>query len=100
ETGPWGTYTLELEDVQRFAYALDARSAEIPQREVAADELRGVLGEIDAARLRKPLDARCQPHRVPLRGVVHAQVLADLADHHFARVDPHAHRKVEAPRHA
>src|SRR5437867_10851856 len=32
EAGAKSTDTLELEDVQRFAYALDARGAEVPQR--------------------------------------------------------------------
>jgi hypothetical protein len=95
-----GADTLELEDVQRLGHPLDARGAEIAQREVPGDELRGVLGQIDPARLRERLHALRESDGVSLRGVVHAQVLADLPDHDLSRVDPHAHREVDAARDA
>ena len=34
------------------------------------------------------------PDGMTLRGVVHAQVVADLADDHIARVEPDARREV------
>src|SRR5438094_9657184 len=34
---------------------------------------------------------------MPLRRVVHAEIVADPADDHLARVEPHAHGEVEAP---
>ena len=37
---------------------------------------------------------------VALRRVVHAQIVADAADHHLSRVEPHAHREAEAVREA
>jgi hypothetical protein len=33
---------------------------------------------------------------VALGGVVHAQVVADLADHHVARVEPHPDREIQS----
>ena len=57
--------------------------------------MRGALGHADAARLGQRLHALRQRHGVTLRGVVHAQVVADLADHDLARVQPDPHAEVE-----
>lgn len=42
------------------------------------------------------LHALRQPDRVPLRGVVHAEVVADPADDLLAGVEPEAHREEDA----
>ena len=54
-----------------------------------------MLGQADPARRRELLNASGQPHDVPLRGVVHAQVVTDAPDDDLARVGAHAHREVE-----
>ena len=51
---------------------------------------------MDLAGRGRVLQPRRQTHRVPLRRIVHAQVVADLADHHFARVEAHADGELEA----
>jgi hypothetical protein len=78
-------------------HALDVEAAEIPQLEEAGDERSGMLGEVDGVRRGELLHARGEPHRVPLRGVVHAQVVADLAYDDLAGVDAHARREGHAP---
>ena len=50
----------------------------------------------DLARLGEPEEPRGQVRRVPHRGVVHPQILADGADHDEARVDAHAHSELDA----
>jgi hypothetical protein len=56
----------------------------------------GVLGQQRLAGLGELLHALCEADRMALGRVVHAQVVADLADHHFARVEPHAHGEAQA----
>ena len=56
-----------------------------------------MLGKVDAVGRRQLLDARGQSYRVSLRGVVHAQVVADLAYHHLTRIEAHAHGEVQSP---
>ena len=51
--------------------------------------------QIDRVRRGQLLHARRETHRVALRGVVHAQVVADLADDDLAGVETHAHREAE-----
>ena len=41
-------------------------------------------------------DTLCETHGVTLRGVVHAQVIPDPADHHVPGVKTHAHAKIES----
>ncbi len=86
----------ELVDVHRLGDALQRELAEVVEREVELRELRGVLGEVDAAARGERLHALREADRVPLRRVVHAQVVADLADHDLARVEADARREVEA----
>ena len=50
----------------------------------------------DLARLGEPEEPRGQVRRVPHRGVVHPQILADGADHDEARVDAHPHSELDA----
>ena len=75
--------------------ALDRERPEVAQAEEPADESGSVLREVHRARLGELLHARGEPDGVPLRGVVHAQIVADLADHDLARVDSHADGEVE-----
>jgi hypothetical protein len=69
---------LKLVDAHRLAQALDPDGAKILELEVALDVARGVLRERDASRVGQRLDALGQAHHVPLSGVVHAQIVADL----------------------
>jgi len=88
----------QLVDVDRPADALDAGLTEVAQLEVAVDEAGGVLGEIHAAGLADLLHAGRQTDDVPLRRVVHAQVVPDLsdgADDHLAGVATDAHREAQ-----
>ena len=55
-----------------------------------------MLGQIGPAGLGELLHSRRQADRVPLRRVVHPQVVADLPDHDLAGVEAHAHREVES----
>ena len=80
---------------QRRAHAFDREQAEVLELEVSRRQRRGVLGEIGAPRLAELFHARCQADGMPLRGVVHAQVVADRADDHVARIESHAHRELQ-----
>src|SRR5439155_9743698 len=62
------------------------------------DERRGMFGEVHPSHLRQLLHALREPDRVPLRRVVHAEIVADPADDHLHRVEPHADGEVEAAR--
>ena len=85
----------ELEDLDRVPRPLHWGTPQRRKLEVALDQVRRALGHADAARLGQRLHALRQAHRVTLRGVVHAQVVADLADHDLARVQPDPHAEVE-----
>ena len=54
-----------------------------------------MLGEVHPVGARELLHAGGKPHGMTLRRIVHAQVVADGADHDLARVDSHAHREAE-----
>jgi hypothetical protein len=97
EAGAQAAHTLELQEVKRLGEALDPRRAEIAQFEVAGGEVCGVLRQQYLARLRQFLHSCGEPDGLPLCGVVHAQVAADLPDHDLARVDPHTHGEVQPP---
>jgi hypothetical protein len=79
----------------RLRGPLHLEGAEVGEVEVARREPRRRLGHERLARLGELLHARREPHHSALRGVVHAQVVADLAHHDLARVDPHPHAEVE-----
>ncbi len=81
---------------QRLGAALHAERAEVLEREVAGHQIGRGLRDEARVRLGQRFDPLREAHGVPLRGVVHAQVVADLADHHLARVEPDARREVEA----
>ena len=64
--------------------------------EVAAHQAHRGFADPRAARRRHLLQARREVHRLALGRVVHAQVVADLADDDRPGVDPDAHGEVEA----
>jgi len=98
EAGAQCAHALELEDADRLGGALDLRRAEIAQCDIASDALGGCLAHADRVGRRHLLHALRQTDGVPLRGVVHAQIVADLAHYHLAGVEPHAHREVDGAR--
>ena len=98
EAGPQPARTLQLVEPQRLARALHARRPEVAQGEEPRDQLRGALGQEGPAGLGQLLHPLREPHRVALRRVVHAEVVADLADHHLARVEAHADGEADAAR--
>jgi hypothetical protein len=81
---------LERVDTKWLTGALERNLPQGAKRNVALDEARGVLREIGAAGLGQLLHALRQTDGVPLRGVVHPQIVSDPADHNLARVQPHA----------
>jgi hypothetical protein len=85
----------QREDPKRLGAPLDLRGAQVLQLEVARDQRRRVLGQVRRPRLRQLLHPRRQAHGVPLRGVVHAQIVSDLAHHYLARVEADAHREAQ-----
>ena len=87
---------LEVEEADGLGNAFDLRAAQVLQLEVALDEPRRVLRETDVPGLGERLHALRQADDVALRRVVHAQVVADAADHHLARIEADA----DAERHA
>jgi len=94
-----GPDALQLVDAHRVVGAFHREQPQVAESEQPIDQLCGVLGQIHPARLGELLHARGQTHGVSLRGVIHAQIVADLADDHLAGVEAHAHREVEpAPR--
>jgi len=52
-----------------------------------------VLAQVGGPRIGKLLETMGETDRFALRRVVHAKIVADLADHDFPRVDSHAHRE-------
>jgi hypothetical protein len=91
-----GPAALQLEDPDRLRRTLEAHFTQIAQREVRGDEPRGVLGERDAVRGGHLLHALGEPHHVALCRVLHAQIIADRADHDLGRVEAHANREVHS----
>ena len=72
---------VEPVDAHRLGDALDAELAEILEREVAADQRRGRRGQVAGVGRGERFHALREADRVALRRVVHAQVVADPADH-------------------
>ena len=81
-------------------HPFDYVRSEITKPEEALHQTGGVLGEIDPIGCSNLLHPCCQPDRVPLGRIVHAQVVADLANHDLARVQAHTNGEVEALIHA
>ncbi len=83
----------QLVYVHRLGGAVDPELAEVFEVEVAAYQRRRGVGQVAGIGRRERLHALRETDRVPLRRVVHAQVVADLADHHVARVQTHSRRE-------
>jgi hypothetical protein len=79
-----------------LGFALEVKLAERPRLEVAADETIGRLRDRDTSRLTRLLQTRRHVGRVSHRGVVHAQVAADAADHDEAGVEALARAEADA----
>lgn len=87
--------TAQLEHADGDADALQRVFATVEEVEEPRHEARRLLGEGDATRWRQLLDAGGEPDDVALRGVVHAQVVADAPDDDLAGVQTHSHRQLE-----
>src|SRR3984893_4266531 len=95
EATPDRTWTPQVEHPHRDARALEVLLPAVEEVEETRREPRGLLGHADAARPRQLLHTGGEPDDVPLRGVVHAQVVADSPDDDLARVEAHPHREIE-----
>src|SRR3989441_4442855 len=95
EAGPDRTRTPQVEHPHRDARALEVLFPAVEEVEETRREPCGLLGHADAARRRQLLNAGGEPDDVTLRGVVHAQVIADSADDDLAGVEAHPHREIE-----
>src|SRR5262249_18733739 len=81
---------IERIDAKRLRDALQAKSAETREREESLHECGGVLAQVRLAWIGEGLEASGDAHHLALRRVVHAQVVADRADHHLAGIETHA----------
>jgi hypothetical protein len=95
EAGAERAHAGQLVDPQRGGHALHRHRAQLLQPEEAGDERRRVLGQVDLPDLGDLLHPRGEPDGVAEGGVVHAEIVADPAHHHLARVEPHADGEVE-----
>ena len=95
QSGMQWAQPLEFVHAHWRAQALDGHGAEIAQPDIAFDLLCRVPRQVDATGLGNLFHARGQMHGRPLGGVIHAQVVADLADHHRAGMHAHAQAKIE-----
>jgi hypothetical protein len=96
EPGAYRTRPFELADVERLADALHLHRAEITETEVAGDQAGRRLGEEHGSGLGELFHSLREPHGVPLRRVVHAEIIADPSDDHLARIEAHADEEVQA----
>ena len=80
----------------RLALPLERERPQGPGLEVAADGALDRFGDDDLARGRRLQEPGGHVGGVPDRGVVHAEVAADAADHHQARVEALAHLELDA----
>jgi hypothetical protein len=95
EAGAVRAQPLELEDADLPGHALDRERAQVLQREVARNRGGEVGAQVDRVRRGQLLHASGEARGVPLRRVIHAEVVADLAHHHLAGVAAHAHGEAE-----
>ncbi len=96
EAGADRSEPLELVDQYRLTDAFQLEPPEVAEPEEPRDEGRGVLGQVDPLGPGELLHALGEPDGVALRGVIHAEVVADPADHDLPGIQPHAHREAEA----
>src|SRR6266850_312824 len=95
EAAPDLARTPQLEHAHGDACALETLFPTVEEVEEARREARGLLGHTDAAWWRQLLHPGGEPDDVPLRGVVHAQVVADPPHDDLAGVQAHPHRELE-----
>src|ERR1700730_18145145 len=95
EATPDRTWTPQVEHPHRDARALEVLLPAVEEVEETRREACGLLGHADAALRRQLLHAGGEPDDVTLRGVVHAQFVADSPDDDLARVEAHPHREIE-----
>jgi hypothetical protein len=88
----------QSEDADGLTGAFDLHLPEVLQLEEPLDESRGGFRDQDLAAGGEILHASGEPHREALRGVVHAKVVADLADHDLPGVESRAHRELDTAR--
>jgi hypothetical protein len=84
-------------DVDWLAHSLDFERPEITELKEPGHELRGVLGQVSASGRGELLHSCCETHSLPLRRVVHAEVVTDLADNDLSGVEAHADQEALAP---
>src|SRR5258705_7638324 len=90
QTGPLRAGSGERVDDHRVRQALDRDGRSRFDLRVSFHELPGRRGEQDRAGSRELLHAGGEVGRLPDRGVVHPEIVADRADHHVAGVEPDA----------
>jgi hypothetical protein len=79
--------SLQLEDGHGLTDTLDVEFAKVAQLKIALHQIRDVRRQIAGIGRGQALHPSSQPHRVALRGVIHAQVVADLAHDDLTRVE-------------
>ena len=77
DAGARAAETAQLVDPHRFADAFERERTEVAQLEVVGHQRRGGLRHAGAVRRGELLDALREPDGVALRGIVHAQIVAD-----------------------
>ena len=82
----------------RFCLPLDLKLTKIVENEKSISQVLRAPAHNDLPRFREPEEPRREVRRVTHRGVVHPQIFADGADHDEARVDTHAHSKLDGVR--
>jgi hypothetical protein len=93
ESGPRRTGARELVDLHRPGHPLHGHRAEGPDLDEALGQSQGVRGEHDRAGQRRLLHPGRQMGRLTHRGVVHAEIAANGADHDLTRVQANADRE-------
>src|SRR5574341_2257004 len=95
ETASDLAWTPQLEHAHGGAGALEALLPTVEEIEEARREAHGLLGHRDAAGWRQLLYPSGEPDDVSLRGVVHAQVVADATHDDLAGIQAHPYRELE-----
>ncbi len=95
DAGADGAGAGEREGAHGPADALHADRADGLEAEEGRDQRRRVRRDVDRAGARDLLHAGRQADGVSLRGVVHAEVVADRPHDHLAGVEPHAHGEAQ-----
>jgi hypothetical protein len=93
---PHPAHALELEDTDRLRQTPHLVPPEIAQSEEPLAYLGGPFRQVDSPRLGDLLHPRRQVGRMPQRRVVHPEVVTDLPDHDFSRVEAHSYREADA----